>query len=115
MPHPTRALLAAGLVSAPIEMLYTPGAVLLGLVLLARRAWPVTPEPGRRVIRSAGIVGACYLGLVGASRERVNKAIAMFTRLGWIETSAGVWSPLARIRSRKASWATATLWLPDLP
>ena len=26
-------------------------------------------------------------GLVGASRERVNKAIAMFTRLGWIETS----------------------------
>lgn len=25
-------------------------------------------------------------GLVGASRERVNKALAMFTRLGWIET-----------------------------
>ena len=24
-------------------------------------------------------------------------------------------APLARIRSRKASWATATLWLPDLP
>lgn len=26
-------------------------------------------------------------GLVGASRERVNKALAMFTRLGWIETA----------------------------
>lgn len=26
-------------------------------------------------------------GLVGASRERVNKAIAMFTRLGWVETT----------------------------
>jgi CRP-like cAMP-binding protein len=25
-------------------------------------------------------------GLVGASRERVNKALAMFTRLGWIDT-----------------------------
>lgn len=25
-------------------------------------------------------------GLVGASRERVNKALALFTRLGWIET-----------------------------
>ncbi|MCC6338444.1 MAG: Crp/Fnr family transcriptional regulator [Acidimicrobiia bacterium] len=25
-------------------------------------------------------------GLVGASRERVNKAIALFTRLGWLET-----------------------------
>jgi CRP-like cAMP-binding protein len=26
-------------------------------------------------------------GLVGASRERVNKALAMFTRLGWVETT----------------------------
>jgi CRP-like cAMP-binding protein len=26
-------------------------------------------------------------GLVGASRERVNKALAMFTRLGWIEAT----------------------------
>jgi CRP-like cAMP-binding protein len=26
-------------------------------------------------------------GLVGASRERVNKAIAMFTRLGWVEAT----------------------------
>jgi CRP/FNR family transcriptional regulator, cyclic AMP receptor protein len=26
--------------------------------------------------------------LVGASRERVNKAIAMFTKLGWVEASA---------------------------
>lgn len=26
-------------------------------------------------------------GLVGASRERVNKALAMFTRLGWIEVT----------------------------
>lgn len=25
-------------------------------------------------------------GLVGASRERVNKALALFTRLGWLET-----------------------------
>ena len=26
-------------------------------------------------------------GLVGASRERVNKALAMFTRLGWVEVT----------------------------
>ena len=26
-------------------------------------------------------------GLVGASRERVNKAIAMFTRLGWVKAT----------------------------
>ena len=26
-------------------------------------------------------------GLVGASRERVNKAIAMFVRLGWIHST----------------------------
>ena len=26
-------------------------------------------------------------GLVGASRERVNKALAMFTRLGWVEAT----------------------------
>jgi hypothetical protein len=56
-------------------------AVLLGLVLLARRAWPVTPEPGRRVIRSAGIVGACYLGLVGASRLLADGHIPLDDRL----------------------------------
>lgn len=56
-------------------------AVLIGLVLLARRAWPVTPEPGRRVVRSAGIVATCYLGLVGASRLLADGHIPLDDRL----------------------------------
>lgn len=35
-------------------------------------------------------------GLVGASRERVNKAIASFLRLGWIEQSGGTYRILKR-------------------
>lgn len=35
-------------------------------------------------------------GLVGASRERVNKAIASFLRLGWIEHNGGVYRILKR-------------------
>lgn len=35
-------------------------------------------------------------GLVGASRERVNKAIASFLRLGWIEQSGGTYRIIKR-------------------
>lgn len=35
-------------------------------------------------------------GLVGASRERVNKAIASFLKLGWIEQSGGTYRILKR-------------------
>ena len=38
-------------------------------------------------------------GLVGASRERVNKALAMFTRLGWVEATG---RSRYRIRDREA-------------
>ena len=38
-------------------------------------------------------------GLVGASRERVNKALAMFTRLGWVEATG---RSRYRIRDRDA-------------
>ena len=35
-------------------------------------------------------------GLVGASRERVNKAIASFLRLGWVEQNGGTYRILKR-------------------
>ena len=45
-------------------------------------------------------------GLVGASRERVNKALAMFTRLGWIEVTG---RSRYRILDRTALVERATL------
>ncbi len=53
----------------------------------------VTGRTAKRLLELAGDADAFQLpitqeelaGLVGASRERVNKAIASFVRLGWIE------------------------------
>jgi CRP-like cAMP-binding protein len=43
-------------------------------------SWPATPTSSR-----PGSPRSELAGMVGASRERVNKAIASFIRLGWIE------------------------------
>ena len=45
-------------------------------------------------------------GLVGASRERVNKALSLFTRLGWIEVEG---RNRYRILDREALHERATL------
>jgi CRP-like cAMP-binding protein len=53
----------------------------------------VTGRTAKRLLELAGdndefqlpITQEELAGLVGASRERVNKAIAQFVRLGWIE------------------------------
>jgi len=53
----------------------------------------VTGRTAKRLLELAGEADEFFLpitqeelaGLVGASRERVNKAIAAFVRLGWIE------------------------------
>jgi CRP/FNR family transcriptional regulator, cyclic AMP receptor protein len=55
----------------------------------------VTGRTGKRLLELAGDADEFLLpvtqeelaGMVGASRERVNKAIAAFVRLGWIEQS----------------------------
>src|SRR5690606_4977734 len=55
----------------------------------------VTGRPAKRLLELAGdndefslpITQEELAGMVGASRERVNKAIASFVRLGWIEQS----------------------------
>ena len=52
-------------------------------------------------------------GLVGASRERVNKALAMFARLGWVEVTAAAATrsstarPTLELRPESASPAAA--------
>ncbi len=56
-------------------------AVLVALVVLARRAWPATPEPGRQVVRSVGIVVASYLGMVLTSRVLADGMIPLDDRL----------------------------------
>jgi CRP-like cAMP-binding protein len=55
----------------------------------------VTGRTAKRILELAGEQDEFLLpvtqeelaGMVGASRERVNKAIASFVRLGWIEQS----------------------------
>ena len=55
----------------------------------------VTGRTAKRLLELAGEANEFYLpvtqeelaGMVGASRERVNKAIASFIRLGWLEQS----------------------------
>ena len=55
----------------------------------------VTGRTAKRLLEMAGGADEFTLpvtqeelaGMVGASRERVNKAIASFVRLGWIEQS----------------------------
>ena len=55
----------------------------------------VTGRTAKRLLELAGEADEFYLpvtqeelaGMVGASRERVNKAIASFIRLGWLEQS----------------------------
>ena len=55
----------------------------------------VTGRTAKRLLELAGEADEFYLpvtqeelaGMVGASRERVNKAIATFIRLGWLEQS----------------------------
>ena len=55
----------------------------------------VTGRTAKRLLEMAGDADEFYLpvtqeelaGMVGASRERVNKALAMFTRLGWVEVT----------------------------
>ncbi|MCC6434988.1 MAG: Crp/Fnr family transcriptional regulator [Acidimicrobiales bacterium] len=105
-----RALTTAEIVSvpyAPIKTLYDEKPELLwGVVgMLARRLratdealadsvfLDVTGRTAKRLLEMAGDADEFVLpvtqeelaGMVGASRERVNKAIASFIRLGWIE------------------------------
>ena len=105
-----RALTTAEIVSvpyAPIKTLYDEKPELLwGVVgMLARRLratdealadsvfLDVTGRTAKRLLEMAGDADEFVLpvtqeelaGLVGASRERVNKAIASFIRLGWID------------------------------
>ncbi|MGZ6969104.1 MAG: Crp/Fnr family transcriptional regulator [Acidimicrobiia bacterium] len=55
----------------------------------------VPARTAKRLLELAGVDDEFQLpmtqedlaGLVGASRERVNKALAMFTRLGWVEVT----------------------------
>jgi CRP/FNR family cyclic AMP-dependent transcriptional regulator len=57
----------------------------------------VTGRTAKRLLELAGEADEFQLpitqeelaGLVGASRERVNKAISSFVRLGWVATSGG--------------------------
>jgi CRP/FNR family transcriptional regulator, cyclic AMP receptor protein len=105
-----RALTTSELASvpyAPIRDLYAERPVLLWQVveMLARRLratdealadsvfLDVTGRTAKRLLEMAGAADEFTLpvtqeelaGMVGASRERVNKAIASFVRLGWIE------------------------------
>ncbi|MGE0731465.1 MAG: Crp/Fnr family transcriptional regulator [Acidimicrobiia bacterium] len=105
-----RALTTAEVVSlpyAPIKTLYDEKPELLWEVvgMLARRLrvadealadsvfLDVTGRTAKRLLEMAGDADEFVLpvtqeelaGMVGASRERVNKAIASFIRLGWIE------------------------------
>jgi len=60
----------------------------------------VTGRTAKRLLELAGdsdqfelpITQEELAGMVGASRERVNKAIASFTRLGWLEQSDGLYT-----------------------
>lgn len=91
----------------PIKALYSERPELLWQVvaLLSRRVrnmdialadsvfLDVTGRTAKRLLELAGVADEFTLpvtqeelaGMVGASRERVNKAIASFVRLGWIE------------------------------
>ena len=59
-----------------------------------------------RYMHEYGLTQEDLAGLVGASRERVNKALSLFTRLGWIEVEG---RNRYRILDRQALTERATL------
>ena len=71
----------------------SPGIVFKDLTPLLGDVDDVTGRTAKRLLEIAGEADDFSLpvtqeelaGIVGASRERVNKAIASFVRLGWIE------------------------------
>jgi CRP-like cAMP-binding protein len=88
--YETRPTLLWGVVALLAGRLRSMDAALADSVFL-----DVTGRTAKRLLELAGEVDEFVLpvtqeelaGMVGASRERVNKAIAAFVRLGWVEQS----------------------------
>ena len=87
------AMTAAALASAPLLALIAAGqGILQGRGEFRALSWVLAVVGVARSMpiigafaAGAGPAGGLLAGMVGASRERVNKAIASFVRLGWID------------------------------